>query len=143
MGKSQTLFRLMCTTGLQTMTEGRNVNNIWGVYFQNDLVWSWDQINNFIGALGVSLIVSGLSAKKMLKYFGLRMFTTFCNWCNITAWIFFSGIGPLKYIDPSTRMWLGLIPGAPGKFLFIRRRIHPRLFLYKLLSDFLIFFKYF
>lgn len=114
MNKSTTLFKLMCTTGLQTMTEGRNVNNIWGVYFEKDLNWSWDEINNFIGALGVSLIVSGMTVKRMIQYFGLRMFTTFCNCCNISAWVLFSGVGPLSAISGSTRMWLGLLPGAPG-----------------------------
>ena len=104
----------MCTTGLQTITEGRNINNIWGVYFENDLGWNWDQINNFIGALGVSLIVSGMTVKKMIAYFGLRMFTTVCNCCNITAWVLFSGVGPLGIIPGGARMWLGLIPGAPG-----------------------------
>jgi hypothetical protein len=45
---------------------------------------------------------------------GLRMFTTFCNCCNISAWVLFSGVGPLSAISGSTRMWLGLLPGAPG-----------------------------
>ena len=72
MAKSTTLFRLMCVTGLQTITEGRNVNNIWGVYMQNDLQWNWDQINNFIGALGLSLIISGVTVKSMLQTMGTK-----------------------------------------------------------------------
>ena len=72
MAKSTTLFRLMCVTGLQTITEGRNVNNIWGVYMQNDLQWNWDQINNFIGALGISLIISGVTVKSMLQKMGTK-----------------------------------------------------------------------
>ena len=85
----------------------RNVNNIWGVYFENDLHWTWDEINNFIGALGVSLIVSGMTVKQMIAYFGLRMFTTFCNCCNIASWVMFSGVGPLSYFSGTARMWLG------------------------------------
>jgi hypothetical protein len=90
-----------------TMWLRRNVNNIWGVYFENDLHWTWDEINNFIGALGVSLIVSGMTVKQMIAYFGLRMFTTFCNCCNIASWVMFSGIGPLSYFSGTARMWLG------------------------------------
>ena len=63
MGKSKELRTLMWVTGLQTTSEGRNVNDIYSIYMQNDLGWSWDQINNFVGALGVSLVFSGLGVK--------------------------------------------------------------------------------
>ncbi len=114
MRSSRTLFTLMCTTGLQTVTEGRNVNNIFSVYMQNDLRWTWDNINNFVGALGVSLILSGLTVKRMLREMGLRSFTTFCNAANTLSWLVFSGVGPLAAVPAGWRLWLGLIPAAPG-----------------------------
>lgn len=66
MGKSENLRTLMWVTGLQTTSEGRNINDIYMLYMQNDLGWSWDKINNFVGALGVALVFSGLGVKRMM-----------------------------------------------------------------------------
>ena len=70
----------MWVTGLQTTSEGRNINDIYALYMQVQFItvilqsmirdelqdalgWSWDQINNFVGALGVALVFSGLGVK--------------------------------------------------------------------------------
>ena len=53
MSKTGTLFKLMCVTGLQSAGEGRNVNNYIALYMQNNLNWSWDQINNFAASLAL------------------------------------------------------------------------------------------
>ena len=58
-GRGATLRRLMCITGTQTVTELRNVHHFFSVYMERNLRWSWDQINNFTAAFGLSLVVSG------------------------------------------------------------------------------------
>ena len=45
MSRSATLRSLMMVTGLQTMSEGRNINTMVSGYMQNDLKWDWTQIN--------------------------------------------------------------------------------------------------
>ena len=84
MSKTGTLFKLMCVTGLQSAGEGRNVNNYIALYMQNNLNWSWDQINNFVASLGIALIVSGLVSKRMMSAVGFANFTAFSNLANIT-----------------------------------------------------------
>ena len=63
----------MCVTGLQKTGEGRNVNNYIALYMQNNLKWSWDQINNFVASLGIALIVSGLGSKRMMAAVGFAI----------------------------------------------------------------------
>ena len=109
MGKSKILFKLMCTTGLQSAGEGRNVNNYIALYMQNNLNWSWDIINNFVASLGIALIVSGLGSKRMMSAVGFANFTAFSNLANITSFILYS-FGTFN----DWFMWLGLVAAIPG-----------------------------
>mmetsp|Transcript_74435 Transcript_74435/g.166995 ORF Transcript_74435/g.166995 Transcript_74435/m.166995 type:complete len:449 (+) Transcript_74435:111-1457(+) len=112
--KSNVLNRLMLTTGMQTFTEGRNVQDIYVSYLMNDLKWSWSQINTFISAFGSSLIVSGLTVKSLLKTFGLINFTTFSNMCNILFYLFFIRFPPLNFFPVTLSAYLGVLFAAPG-----------------------------
>ena len=104
MRKNALLRKLMLITGLQTTSEGRNINDTFLVYMREDLKWDWGQVNRFVGGLGVSLVFSGLLVKKMINTLGLRAFTTFSNACNGLAMFAFS----------NSWMWLGLMLAAPG-----------------------------
>ena len=114
--KGPTLRRLLCITGMQTVTELRNVNQVFSVYMEKDLKWSWDRINNFTAAFGLSLIFSGAAVKKMIAVMGMRKFTTFCNSSNALSYLIFSGMGPFSFLfnSPLKRMWLGLFAAAAG-----------------------------
>jgi hypothetical protein len=114
--RGATLRRLMCITGTQTVTELRNVNQLFSVYMEKNLHWSWDQINNFTAAFGLSLIVSGAAVKKMIGAMGMRWFTTFSNASNVLSYLIFSGMGPFSFLmeTPSARMWTGLLSAACG-----------------------------
>jgi hypothetical protein len=48
MNSSPDLNKLMWITGLQTTSEGRNVNDIFAIYMQEDLGWSFNQINTWV-----------------------------------------------------------------------------------------------
>jgi len=109
MSKTGTLFKLMCVTGLQSAGEGRNVNNYIALYMQNNLNWSWDQINNFVASLGIALIVSGLGSKRMMSAVGFANFTAFSNLANITSFVLYS-FGTFN----DWFMWLGLVAAIPG-----------------------------
>ena len=115
-GRGTTLRRLMCITGAQTMTELRNVNQFFSVYMEKNLRWSWDQINNFTAAFGLSLIVSGAMVKRMISFLGMRRFTTFCNSTNAMSYLIFSGMGPFSFLleADAARMWSGLLMAACG-----------------------------
>merc|ERR550514_479775 len=56
MRHNMALGKLMWVTGLQTCSEGRNVNDVISIYMQQALGWGWDTINNFIGLFGISLV---------------------------------------------------------------------------------------
>jgi len=113
--RSQVLRRLMLTTGMQTFTEGRNITDVISVYLREDLRWSWDQINNYISAYGISLILSGMTVKPMLKALGMINFTTFSNVCNILSLLCTAWVPPFSLLlSASASMWLGIVFGAPG-----------------------------
>ena len=106
----------MCITATQTVTELRNVNQLFSVYMEKNLQWSWDQINNFTAAFGLSLIVSGAAVKKMIGAMGMGWFTTFSNTSNALSYLIFSGMGPFSFLMEaySVRMWTGLLSAACG-----------------------------
>lgn len=100
---------------VQTTSEGRNINDIYALYMQDALGWSWDQINNFVGALGVALVFSGLGVKRMIGALGLRSFTTMSNVCNIVSMTLYANCPPFSYLmSADSSMWLGLLFAIPG-----------------------------
>jgi MFS family permease len=92
------LNKLMWITGLQTTSEGRNVNDIFAIYMQEDLGWSFNQINTWVGALGVALVVSGVNAKRMVEKLGMKTFTTFSNLSNAISFFSYSFVPPFSYM---------------------------------------------
>merc|ERR1712070_961160 len=53
MGKSPSLRKMMTIVGVQTCSEGRNLFDVFSIFMQQDLNWSWDKINNFVGTMGI------------------------------------------------------------------------------------------
>lgn len=115
MKQSNALNRLMWVTGLQTATEGRNITDLVNVYLAQDLKWDWGSINNFVGAFGVALVVSGAGAKGMVAKLGLRKFTFVSNTANFLGQVLFANPAPLNLLlSSSAAMWLGMVASAPG-----------------------------
>merc|ERR1712196_412564 len=92
MGKSPALRKLMLVSGVQSCSEGRNINDVFAIFMQQDLHWGWGAINNFVGALGVALVIGGMTVKKMLNTLGLRRFTTVSNITNMIAFAGYSTV---------------------------------------------------
>jgi len=114
MTRTRALNRLMQVSGWQTFTEPRNVKDILPSYLQNELNWSWSQINNFFSAYGASLVVSGVTVKSLLNKFGLINFTTFSNMCNALSYVFMARFPPLHFLPTSLCLYAAVLFGAPG-----------------------------
>mmetsp|Transcript_15593 Transcript_15593/g.49115 ORF Transcript_15593/g.49115 Transcript_15593/m.49115 type:complete len:448 (+) Transcript_15593:65-1408(+) len=109
------LRKLLLIIGMQTVPEDRNMQNTVLSYLQHDLGWDWSRINNFIGLLGVSLILSGSAVGSLIARMGLRRFTTFSNACNIGTFAAFAHLPPLGLILSSdSAMYLGLALSSFG-----------------------------
>lgn len=111
---TRALNRLMAVVGMQSFTEGRNITDIMSIYMQHDLKWNWNQVNNYISAYGIVLILSGLTVKKSLAFFGLVNFTTFSNVCNILNLFCNAMVPPFGWLSSWASMYLGILFGAPG-----------------------------
>eukprot|EP00912_Choanoflagellata_sp_UC4_P001381 UC4_evm2s856 len=80
-----------------------------------DLKWSWNAINNFVGTLGIGLVVSGVGAKTMMKAFGPKLFTSVSNICNAVSLFCYSQVFPLNlFLGSTAGMVLGLLFSLPG-----------------------------
>lgn len=113
--RDSTLRRLMLITGMQTVSEGRNMNDAMFVFLQQDLKWDWSRINNLIALMGISLIVSGTAVGGMMKSMGLRKFTTFSNMSNIAQTVAWARLPPFSLLlSDGNLMYLGLVLSAFG-----------------------------
>lgn len=107
MTKSPALAKLMLVTGLQTASEGRNVESVFSIFMRQDLKWDSSQVNNFVGALGLALVLGGATVKVMMKKFGLFHFTTVSNVANSISHLCYYPVNPQL-------MYLGLLFGMAG-----------------------------
>jgi hypothetical protein len=48
------------------------------------------------GALGVALVVSGVSAKRMVETLGMKRFTTFSNFSNAVSFLSYAYVPPFS-----------------------------------------------
>lgn len=112
--RKRALARLMYISGLQTLTEGRSINEIYTIYMLNDLKWTWTQINALVAGSGVALVFSGLIAKPMLDAMGMIRFTTFNNACNCLSLMSYAALPPFSWLSTYVHMYLGVLFAAPG-----------------------------
>mmetsp|Transcript_62973 Transcript_62973/g.203041 ORF Transcript_62973/g.203041 Transcript_62973/m.203041 type:complete len:452 (-) Transcript_62973:246-1601(-) len=113
--KTRVMACLMLTTGMQTFTEGRNITNVISIYLLNDIKWNWNQINNYVSAYGVGLVLSGLTVKPMLQSLGLINFTTVSNTCNVLNLLCTALVPPLNmFFSTNFSMYLGVLFLASG-----------------------------
>lgn len=112
--KDKVVSRLMFTTGLQSFTEGRSINEIYVIYMLNELKWNWSQINFLVSMSGIALVFSGIVAKPMLDAMGMRKFTTFNNTCNGLSLMAYGALPPFGLLLTWVHMIMGVIFAAPA-----------------------------
>mmetsp|Transcript_19025 Transcript_19025/g.59815 ORF Transcript_19025/g.59815 Transcript_19025/m.59815 type:complete len:455 (-) Transcript_19025:257-1621(-) len=112
--RDSVLGRLMLTTGLQSFSEGRSINEVYVIYMRNNLKWTWSQTNLLVSMSGVALVFSGIISKPMLNAMGMRRFTFFNNLFNSLSLSCYGGLMPFALLGVWVRMNMGVFFAAPA-----------------------------
>jgi DHA1 family tetracycline resistance protein-like MFS transporter len=97
---SSTLTKLMTTSMVQTIIDGRNLADTDFAFQRSELGWSEHDSGRFVAAAGLKILLGGMIGRRLVRAFGVRRIGSFSNLMNSIQ-------GSLMFMAPSFSMyWL-------------------------------------
>ena len=99
LGKSSGMCKLMLTSWMQTITDGRNIVDTQFAFQRDQLGWTADQSGTFVGVAGLKILFGGIVGKFVLiPRFGIRHIGTFSNMMNALGGLTFALLPSYQFL---------------------------------------------